>query len=206
MIRRLAVVVLACATAANAQELPALYDVYDVGTEDVLNLRAEPKSTSAILGALPPDATGVEVVEARDGWGLLNTGERSGWASMRYLAAASVQPPHGYPARCFGTEPFWQLRNAADMTLDLAEGAPLRFEPVDRGTALGYSGKFFATARTRGEAAEAGLSAVITRAQCNDGMSDRVFGLSVDLLLTSDGVTTLLTGCCTLRSQPASSH
>lgn len=197
MIRIVALVffAFATATASAAQELPALYDVYDVASDDVLNIRTEPNSTSEIIGALTPDAANIEVVGAQDGWALLNIGERSGWASMRYLAAASEQPSHGYPAQCFGTEPFWSLINADEMIFELAGEEPLRLDPADGGTASGYSGKFFAL----GENSEASLFAMIAREACNDGMSDRAFGLSVDLLVTSEGSTALFSGCCSIR-------
>lgn len=179
----------------TAQELPALYDVYDVAADDVLNIRAEPSSASDIIGALTPDAKDVEVVRSQDGWALVNTGERAGWVFMRYLSAAAQQPSHGYPAQCYGTEPFWSLSNSNTMVFELAGNTPLTFAPTGGGTSAGMLGKSYAL----GKSDSTRLAAVITRVACNDGMSDRKFGLSVDLLITTETGTALYSGCCSLR-------
>ncbi len=182
-------------TAAQAQELPALYDVYDVASDDVLNVRAERSGSSDIIGALTPDAKNIEVVRSQDGWALINFGEQAGWVWMRYLAAASEQPAHGYPAQCFGTEPFWSLKNGSEMVFELMGEAPTSFAPVGGGTASSWSGKSYAL----GANGSSQLTAIITRESCNDGMSDRQFGLSTDIVLQTATGTALYSGCCALR-------
>ena len=72
----------------------------------------------AIVGTLTHDARNVEVVRPTDDqrWGLVNHGEGTAWASLRFLRRqpghwAGAVPPL---ARCFGTEPFWSLRFEGD--------------------------------------------------------------------------------------------
>ena len=183
------------ATAAQAQELPALYDVYDVASDDVLNVRAGRSGSSDIIGALTPNAKNIEVVRSQDGWALVNFGEQAGWVWMRYLKAAVEQPLHGYPAQCFGAEPFWSLTNGSEMVFKLAGETPINFAPVGGGTASGWSGKSY----TLGVNGPSQLTAIITRESCNDGMSDRQFGLSTDIVLQTSTGAALYSGCCLLR-------
>ncbi|MEY8843180.1 peptide-binding protein, partial [Cribrihabitans sp. XS_ASV171] len=83
-----------------------------MASDDVLNIRAAPDAQADKIGEFAHDAQDVEVMSFNDdrSWGLVNTGERSGWTSMRFL---SPQPAGDLPiARrlsCAGTEPFWSL-------------------------------------------------------------------------------------------------
>ena len=88
MIRALLLLFLLAGPAAATQDQwPALFDVSGVAPDDVLNIRAAPSASAEIIGTLAPDAAGVEVVrpDSRHGWGLVNTGEGSGWASLAFL-------------------------------------------------------------------------------------------------------------------------
>lgn len=195
MIRCLALVFLVFAAVAEAQELPALYDVYDVADNDVLNVRAEPTSASAIIGALTPDAQNVEVVRTHKGWALLNVGEQAGWASMRYLTLSANQLEGGLPESCYGTEPFWSLSHGAYLFFDgLGEGT-IRYKIVEQGVSANWNTHSFIKATSQTNS----VTAIIRPAACNDGMSDRQFGFSVDVLANINGRTTLLTGCCSIR-------
>lgn len=99
---------------ADAPDLPALFRVSGVAANDGLNLRASASGSAERLGTLPPDAINVEVVElsANQAWGRVNTGEASGWVSMKFLAAQPGPPWYELriPLTCYGTEPFWHLR------------------------------------------------------------------------------------------------
>ena len=107
---------LACLAQADqiAPPLPALYAVTDVASSDSLNIRAAPNATSEIIGALPANARRIEVVgrSLAGQWAQINTAERTGWVSMRYLRPDPVpRTSLGLPAglRCFGNEPFWTM-------------------------------------------------------------------------------------------------
>jgi uncharacterized membrane protein len=180
--------------------LPTLFDVTGVAAGDVLNIRAAPDANAAIVGAIAPDATGIEVVAEHSGWGQVNTGERSGWASLAYLAyRTDVWESGTLPAglACFGTEPFWSLRpegamatfgtpDAADVTLDLAA-------VLDTGIFRDLRRALVAEAPGRR------ITATIAPKACSDGMSDRAFGLDATLIVERPDGTRLLTGCCSIR-------
>ncbi|HRM76651.1 MAG TPA: SH3 domain-containing protein, partial [Paracoccus sp. (in: a-proteobacteria)] len=92
---------IAAPMAAAAQDyLPNLYDVTVVETWDTLNVREAPDGKAKVIGTLPSNATGVELLD-RDSsgkWGLVNTGERSGWVALRFLKAqAPVWKPASLP-------------------------------------------------------------------------------------------------------------
>ena len=183
---------------------PALHDVKGVAANDVLNIRAEPDAGAAILGGFAPDQTGVEVVAlSPDGkWGLVTTGEASGWAAMAYLDRRPGADWHAMQGalNCFGTEPFWSAGIDARMANRVQFSTP---ETVDQTLDLvsvwtgdswhPVAGMTFATQDASG-------MAVVRADACSDGMSDRSYGLSVDFFLTQGGGqdSRALRGCCTL--------
>ncbi|WP_375687457.1 SH3 domain-containing protein [Pseudooceanicola sp. LIPI14-2-Ac024] len=187
---------LATPAAATQDAFPALYDVTGVAANDVLNLRAAPNAGAPVVGTLAPDATGVEVVELAPGvdWGRVNIGETSGWVSLAYMARRPGQFAGAPPdiARCFGTEPFWGLTAAnAGYIFSGVDIPPRTLTPTWQGAAAGRADR-------HGMTFDAG-TAVITTAACSDGMSDRRFGLAIDLLLTAGDTPLLYSGCCTLQ-------
>lgn len=183
-----------------SEGFPALHDVTGVADDDVLNIRAEPDAQSAELGALPHDATGIEVIRTRDGWGLVNTDERSGWAAMRHLVRQDGEG--GLLTQrftCFGTEPFWSLSatQGHSATLTTPSDPPRVYAIGPLQSAANRSDR----ASLSGMGADGqGMNAAIRRAACSDGMSDRAFGLDIDLLLSRDDGPRHLSGCCSLRA------
>ena len=176
-----------------AQDLPALYDVTGVSAGDVLNVRDGPSASAAQIGSLAPDASSIEVSAINDGWGRVNTQESSGWVSLPFLARQSGQWTNGLPdpRSCFGTEPFWSL--------DLS-GGTFAFQFFDNGLQTGpITLRTGASARPdrfafAGEAGGKRATLVMGRAECNDGMSDRLYGLTADFLIGD----TLYSGCCSV--------
>jgi hypothetical protein len=195
--RALIAAALALAAPAGATQpgWPALHDVAGVAADDALNLRATPGMDGAVVGALPPDARGVEVIrpDADGAWGLVNHGEGTAWASLAFLARRPGQWLGAFPrvSACFGTEPFWTL--TADPGGALGWATP-------EGTAEGRETARLGSAARRDRHALLGridgreVTAVIAAQACGDGMSDREYGLAVDLVRGDD----LLSGCCTL--------
>ena len=181
---------------ALAQGLPALFDVSNVAADDVLNIRSGPMASASLVGHLPHDASGIEVVETNESgsWGRINIGETSGWLSLRYLARQSGNPDYALTQRfqCFGTEPFWSL--------SVVQGQSAEFTTPEYQTTIPGAGLLTISRNTPGHYAVGfGNSvAVIRRSSCSDGMSDRAFGLSVDLLLSHGGDSGLYSGCCSL--------
>lgn len=202
MIRALALAIVMAAPAA-AQEFPGLFDVTGVASDDVLNIRAEPRGSSAKVGAFAPDRVGIEVssVTPDRRWGRVLAADTSGWVAMRFLAPNPEDTGSGLPDRlsCAGTEPFWSL--SLDTGRDrhrfeqFATDAPARdlftdwmhnlaFGPV-RGGALRMSD------------AGGGVTAFVRPGECSDGMSDFLFGWKV-LVVEGDGPSSrAFSGCCT---------
>lgn len=187
------------AVLAQSSPFPALYDVARVAANDVLNVRDRPDAGSDIVATLAPDRRGVEVVETNaDGtWGQINTAERSGWVSLAYMDRQPGQD--GFPAMqvCSGVEPFWALRRAGDAwrysSVDVPE---MVFDEVWSAPALGRLEPYGLTLTQGGAKAHA----VIRKALCSDGMSDRISGLSIEMILSVGETSGLITGCCSLTA------
>lgn len=177
-----------------AQEYPALHDVTDVASDDVLNIRAEATSGAPIVGTLAHNAIDVEVIAADGNWGRVNTGEGSGWVSLRYLAQQEPNPDFSLAQRlsCYGTEPFWSA--------DIVQGQRVQFstpagdyETPGAGLMVSASGVPGLWALAYGDSV-----ATFRREECSDGMSDRLFGLSVVVFKRHGGEVSLLSGCCSI--------
>ena len=189
------------AEAQPTQILPALFNVTDVAANDVLNVRLAPKGSAPIIGALPPDATLIEVTAlSADGqWGRINLGEAAGWANLRFLRRDSSADwtEMTTPMTCSGTEPFWSLSmDSANGNLILSDmDQPLLPMEIDW------------LRRASGTVATIGLSlrgdatggfATLRGAECSDGMSDRLSAIAITLFLKGEGAPAGLVGCCNL--------
>lgn len=195
-----ALALLAAAPAAGSPLLPGLFDVTGVEANEFLNVRAAPDPASEIVGRLPPYADGIEVVAtARDGaWGRVNVGEGSGWVAMRFLAPGTdVWAAPGLPAslRCFGTEPFWSLRPEGE---GLAWSTPEATASYVLEATL-EAGPARAPLRVAiGRDGDRRVTLVAAPGACSDGMSDRAFGLTADVILEDEDGPALLGGCCSI--------
>ncbi len=187
------------AAPAAAEVFPGLARVTGVAADDVLNIRAEPSARAAILATLAPGTEGIEVLDiSGDGkWALVPLPEGSGWVARRFLQAMPLDPSSlPRPMRCIGTEPFWAMEIAGfGGTWSTAEEQDVALSlPVTEVAPEGW----FALAEdpARGH----GLSLIVTRSMCSDGMSDRRFGLTA-LIFDKDyrgGRNRIWQGCCTL--------
>lgn len=197
MLRASLVVLMLAGPAHATQEyiLPTLFDVTGVSYGDTLNIRERPDAKSPIIGKLARDATRIEVVEERNGWARVNTGEGSGWSSMRYLSyRIDVWADGALPAayQCFGTEPFWGLRHEAGQMV--LSGPDMADTPHAVQSVLG-TGVF--RDPMRAVLAE-GMTLIATPQLCSDGMSDRLFGLRASVVLHG-AAPRLLDGCCSIQ-------
>ena len=195
MMRGLIMALCLLAQCAVAQEYPALHAVTGVTSDDVLNIRERPDADSSILGTLPPDATGVEVIAVNDGWAVVNGPELTGYVALRFLAreAGPAWNSLEVPLTCLGTEPFWSL------ALDPATGVATLNTPEDpegRALALGQTWPGAMWAPAAAVSLPDGM-AVLYPAECSDGMSDRSYGIAADLFLTGPD-RPRLSGCCLL--------
>ncbi|MDC0737682.1 SH3 domain-containing protein [Cognatishimia sp. SS12] len=193
---------LALAEGHMPDAFPVLGQVVNVAADDVLNIRLDPSAQSEVIGTLAPNSDNIELVDksADQRWGRVNTGEGSGWISLRYFDVPAQAPWHRFerPLRCTGTEPFWDF--------DIAAGAAAtHFEAIDtdlRSYAVDWQSSIAARwvdsiAMGGGDLTE-GFTALIENQICNDGMSDRTDALRLRLYLHRDGATSGFDGCCTL--------
>ncbi len=205
LILALSLGVAAPALATPEAQLPGLADVVGVAGNDILNIRAEPNAKAQILGTLPPDAKGVEIIrfDQTGRWAQVSAGETSGWASGNFLRLRpDTWPENALPAnlRCSGTEPFWSLRRTAEgMEFSTPEGAPRKLElrrVMDRGLPEDATRGLIA-----GDVAGR-VTAVIQPEICSDGMSDRSFGLSTIVILDGgNSPSRMLSGCCSIAAR-----
>ena len=201
MIRLFALLLLLAAPAA-AQDLPALFDVTDVATDDVLNVRDRPEAGAGLVGTLAHDARDIEVVTTRGAWGRVNVGERAGWVAMRFL---DRQPgswqDFDAPLDCFGTEPFWDA-TLSPFAASRLGGLGMASRTLDPRVDTGPLGPGGASRRiVMFSTPDGAMTALVETNACNDGMSDRNFGLSIALAadrLAGGGSGGTLYGCCTL--------
>ena len=202
-LRLLSFLALFCPAVALAEDaFPRLFSVVGVAADDVLNIRAEPSSDAEIVGALAPDQTAIEGIGQQGGWIRVNTDEGSGFASARFLEPSPDRDLTQMPFRCFGTEPFWAFDRANDfLTLSRPDGQEIS---VDEAYMLPATGRFGRYA-VSGSSILHGLTLFVSRAECSDGMSDRLYGLSADLLMEDGFDAKLYSGCCSIEP-PASSR
>ncbi|MBE2276614.1 MAG: SH3 domain-containing protein [Rhodobacteraceae bacterium] len=199
MIRACLLSLVLLAAPAGAEVFPGLARVTGVAADDVLNVRAEPSASAAILATIAPGTEGIEVLEVSGNgkWALVPLPEGSGWVARRFLQTMPQDPASLLrPMRCTGTEPFWTMEIAGfggTWSTPEEQGVVLAL-PVTEAAPEGW----FALAEdpVRGH----GLSLIVTRGSCSDGMSDRRFGLTA-LIFDKDyrnGRNRIWQGCCTL--------
>lgn len=168
-----------------------------VASDDVLNVRAGPSASADIIGSLAYDATDVEVVDVDEDrqWGLVNIGEQSGWVSLRFIER---QPrwAGSFPeiTTCFGTEPFWTLTfDSTGGTLDRLGYDLLSFPSPQRVASENRVDRFTFVSQP--------VLGTLLEEQCSDGMSDRTYGLSIEVLTGSTRELQQLSGCCSIQPQ-----
>ncbi|MGH1411985.1 MAG: COG3650 family protein [Pelagimonas sp.] len=197
MLIRAFAVLLATTCGAYADNLPALFDVTGVASDDTLNVRTRPMGGANIIGTLAYDAKGIEVIEEQSNWGRVNVDGGTGWASMKFL---KMQPQSSLPEaqnlRCFGTEPFWSLNITQGETAVLSTP-----EGSDRGFIVGSLQA--ASARPepyaiQGAGQGENITVVVSKEICSDGMSDNLFGLDGTVVI-GGYLTEVLSGCCTVQ-------
>lgn len=195
--RGLCALLIMLAGAASADPLPALFDVTGLNPGQTLEVTRYPGGEGDVLGQLPAGAKAVEVVWITESGGdaLVNLGEVSGYVRLGALTeqAGPAWDSLAAPLRCAGTEPFWRLefdpdRQALSLSTPETEATVLDLRQswhVAQGPAVGL----------RAEGGALSGLAVVRGAICSDGMSDRAYGLGVELFL-SDGAA--YAGCCSI--------
>lgn len=168
-----------------APVLPAFFEVTGVSSDDTLNVRAEPDVGAAIIGELNYSSNYIEILahSVTGAWGRVNTGEQSGWVSMRYMQVMTDPiMNNGLPKwlRCSGTEPFWSIEfDGPDVVFsdpNIGESPVLHaitsMSPSPEYLDLSATGVLF-----RWTQDGLPITARILPGLCSDGMSDRAYGL-----------------------------
>ena len=192
-LKLLAALLLVAPPVLTAEELPNLAQVSNLAQDDHLNIRAEPRSNSNDIGDLQI-GTVVEILEYSDDqkWARIVWEESNGWVAYRFLNA--LQRPRiesGLPVGliCIGTEPFWRL--------SILDAGQVEYEFADNGAKTDI--EWSAPSRNVSDMAygfkSGHLTGVLERSTCQDGMSDRDYGWSLNLMLGLESKN-LLTGCC----------
>ena len=194
--RWLAVALVLLGCAAQADTFPALYDVKGVADDDVLNVRSAPSADGELVGTLEPDRKDVEVVaiNAAQTWAQVNIAERAGWASLTYLDRQPGQSSDTMPdlVACYGTEPFWSMDfKTENLLLSVMGESEVVLTPIATYRSANRTDRYSFIAPE--------VTAVVARQRCNDGMSEREFGLAIDVLFTRSDDVAHLSGCCTLQ-------
>lgn len=203
----LALAVLASPVWATVDGWPALYDVTGVASGDVLNIRAGPSSAAEIIGGFEYDAERIEVIRPDDNfeWGLVNIAEGVGWVSLRFLVPQPGQWWGEFPAirQCFGTEPFWAVGVTGDtFQLDAPENTASG-RILERWTSLNRRDNHAMTVRLDHDS-DADIVIMLTTDRCTDGMSDREYGIRLDMLFRGAIDRELVSGCCSIAPPEAS--
>lgn len=193
----------ALAVTGSALAEPTYHRVTGVAADDVLNIRAAPRATSADIGDLAHDAHRIEVFEfdASGNWAHIAQNGRDGWVSARFLARDEVATladstvPVGLV--CSGTEPFWALDlHGTEARYSLPGDGDTDFALDSVDVAEGHSGSpalITASADTKEV-----IEATVTGITCSDGMSDRSYGWTMTMQLGKPGQQRFLKGCCHL--------
>ena len=197
--RWLCIVLLLLPAVARAQNLPALYDVDGVAQSDKLNVRAGPSTEFNVIEKISAGAEDLEVVDIDPSgdWALVNVAELAGWVALRFLKRQPRQSDEGLPQgfTCYGTEPFWSFNVAQDLSAKFSE--PEQETGIDALVVVPSRNRTDRYALF-GDGGEKIFSSIVARNQCSDDMSDRVFGLSIDLLVTGEAGVNVYSGCCSV--------
>ncbi len=181
------------------------YSVVNVDASDTLNVRTGVDAggslkDTTIIGALPPDATGVEATgkslqfQGRI-WREIRFKGDIGWVADRFLRSDGLPEEPGN-IQCGGTEPFWDLSVQGDNAVYSTPEDDRTLEIVSVRKGANRRDVWSIRMLSGGGTAVAGL--LVYTDQCSDGMSD--FNYAFDIYLTGarEG-SGPLQGCCTFR-------
>ena len=192
------------AAALPVIQIPQLHKLVGLQAGDHLNIRRQPTAASEDLGDIAADAGAVDIIDIDESgsWGKIVWQDSNAWVSLKYLEVdnsgylQSARVPVGL--QCVGTEPFWNYRVLSESSAALE--LPDRGDPpelildmtipssnrVNYPVALLAASQFLST------------TSLLRDGLCFDGMSDREYGWTVDILFYQKDQQMLLSGCCHL--------
>lgn len=183
---------------ADYIRLPAVYTVTGVASGDTLNVRETPNAGSADIGDLyPGQLVEITALDQTNRWARIIWAERNGWISTQFLKPALVvsDPFSGMPLtmNCGGTEPFWSadILPPGDFAFSTMGGMSI-LEPIESTTRSANTGEYAYAFST------SSFTVILRRDACNDGMSDRDYGWSLDMVDHRNDRLRLGSGCCSM--------
>ncbi len=202
------ILTVAMARSATAQ---SSYDVRNVASDDVLNMRAHVDATKDItsipvVGRIPWNArkligTGNTAQVGSSTWIELSYRGITGWVTGQFLSRiddVSGSKDTDY-LKCGGAEPFWSLvvrENNAVFEDPFVEGGKSvkRFRITKKTFARGRPQTFVAYLATRVGKGRA-FATFIRTGQCSDGMSDNIFPYEL-MFVDREDPKGVWSGCC----------
>lgn len=176
------------------------FQVIDVASNDVLNIRSEPSANSDIIGEIPFDAPLVEVNGiSEDGkWSRVNAIEAVGWVRNRYLAPAIVELLQGTTLPvgliCQSEEPFDSIHiSRADLLYDAYDVSQTELEIIS----VVQSGAAWPTTEIVASSDGRNLSLIIEEEVCQSSMTDNSYPYRSYFQEADDEKRYF--GCCTLK-------
>ncbi len=192
---------------AQTSLAPSLYRVTGLKNGEPLNVRSGPSTKFEDIGDLTIDSDPVEIIEldSTGKWARFVWSGSSGWASIKYLKQfdspklAGTEVPVGL--YCTGTEPFWkyEILDQKNIRLNIL-GNDKPISALLDTVSSSVNHLTFPVAIVASTNSES-ITSLLRPDRCSDGMSDRIFDWSVDILLQRNTSTTLLSGCCRLPIQ-----
>ncbi len=184
--------------------LPQLHKLTGLSAGDHLNVRRQASAGSEDIGNVSPDMGPVDIIGIDDSgeWGRIVWQDANAWLSLNYLEPdddgylPGARVPEGL--QCVGAEPFWSytIKSAQEVALqypDRDESPDMILDQV-----LGSSNRIDFPLALLAASASLSTTAMLRTGLCFDGMSDREYGWSVDILVYERDQQRLLSGCCHL--------
>lgn len=188
---------LALLAAPALSQTPGLFD----RPAKTLDLRENPRATARVIGTLDESQTLVEGTRQSENgrWLQILFGEGNAWIPFDGLTpVAAPASRFDAPLFCAGTEPFWSLNTPGDgiLSYEVLGQTGTKFQVVEHISSANRPD----TQADRALGKSTLMTLVLRTAACSDGMSDRDYGLSTEVMLRTIEGTQLLGGCCTLKA------
>ena len=118
---------------ATAQDVTPTYRVVNVEEDDVLNIRTAPAGDARVVGAIPPNGRGVQLVGACRTWCPVRYNGVTGWVNGRFLRVEPAVAP--FVQRSEAEAPaevpsHWRGTGIAANDVLLVRNAPTQQAPV----------------------------------------------------------------------------
>jgi len=185
------------------------YQVVNVASNDVLNVRSEATSKSSLVGSLEYNAVNIILTgkESRKGkylWVEIKHNNIVGWVNSKYIEkqtsrgvtqVAKIQAQGFENLTCNGSEPDWFMTlDPAKKTLELESISfeKIFFASLEIKPSKNNTNKWFVNANSNNGGEKLSISLIETN-QCSVDMSDFTYKYAININRENNGV---YSGCC----------